>query len=344
MNYNYSIIDIDSLRKDQALVAAETSIFTTISWLQFVMKDQKHITPVMIKICKGDHVIGYFYSFLVNKYGFRILGSPFRGWSTCFMGFNMLQGNDALHLLPSLKNFLFKKYKCHLIEIVDNNIALDRAILHGYKALPSGTLLLDINKSDEELFKVFKVDCRNFIRQFERKGAIVEKTIPSDSFAECFYSQLLDVFAKQNMIPTYSLEKVKLLLQYVDHDNILCLRVMAPDQVTSIASSIFLGYNGTCYIRGGASLRNYQSYRPNEYMIWTAIKYWRNKGFSKFDMVGIRDYKRKFGSYESSYTRIIIPKNSLILILRNFAEKLYFFTCLLKYKLVKIRKSIYNNV
>lgn len=339
-NFNYSVVSIDSLKNGQSLVENGVSMFTETSWLHFLMLDQKKMTPVMVKISKGEHFIGYFYSFLINKYGFKIIGSPFRGWSTCYMGFNLLEGNDPLRILPSLKKFLFLKYHCHLIEIVDNSITLDRAILNNFYALPVGTLLLQIDKSDVDLFKVFKVDCRNFIRQFEKRGAILKIVPPSDTFARCYYLQLIDVFAKQKMIPTYDVEKVKLLLRTVNPENLLCLQVFLPESEECIASSIFLGYHDICYFWGCASLREYQRYRPNEYMIWSAIKYWRDKGFKKLDMIGIRDYKKKFGPYETSYTRIIIPKYKYLIYIRNFAEKLYFLLCSFKFKL---RSLVFKN-
>lgn len=333
MSFNFELLNYESLKENDSFIDfSYKSIFTTVEWLAFIERDQKHLTPIVLQILKGERLIGYFCSFLFKKAGLKIIGSPFRGWSTCYMGFNLNPEIDVFSVLPFLKDFLFNNFSCHFIEIVDSAISLDRAIIHDYYARPEGTLLLDIDKTDQELFKIFKVDCRNYIRQFEKKGAVCEISSSSDSFVEDYYSQLMDVFAKQNMLPTYTLEKVRLLVSTIAPSNILCLRVFTPDHSLCIASSIFLGYNGIFYFWGCASLREYQKYRPNEYMIWTAIQYWRNKGYKLFDMVGIRDYKKKFGSHESSYTRIIIPKYKALIYIRDCAEKLYFFKLNIEYK------------
>lgn len=336
MSFNFRFLDFDSLKYNNLFIDFPyRSIFTTTEWLAFIDEDQRGLTPVILEILKGETLVGYFCSFLFKRAGLTIIGSPFRGWSTCYMGFDLKPDIDVFSVLPFLKEFLFKNYSCHFIEIVDPNISLDRAIIHRYYARPEGTLLLEINKTDQELFKVFKVDCRNYLRQFEKRGAIIEIAPPSALFVEDYYEQLKDVFAKQHMLPTYSLDKVKLLVSTIASENILCLKVFTPDHSLCIASSIFLGYNGVFYFWGCASLREYQKFRPNEYMIWTAIQYWRDKGYKLFDMVGIRDYKRKFGSFESSYTRIIMSRYKILIYIRDWAERLYFFRLNVKFKIKK---------
>lgn len=301
----------------------EKRLFTTLDWLSFVEEDS-HATPFFLRITSSGEFVGYFTGMTVRKFGIKIAGSPFSGWSTCYMGFDVIPGVNRLELIPVVKEYLFKKKKALLIEIVDRNISVKEARAAGYTVGVSDTLELDINRTDEDLFKVFKTDCRNFIRQFERRGAILERAIPNDKFAEQYYEQLKDVFAKQGLVPTYSLDKVKCLMRHLsDGENVLCLRVLDPDG-NCIATSIYLGYNKTFFFWGGASYRSGQHYRPNEYSIWTAIRFWRDKGYENFDMVGVRDYKKKFGSHEVTYAHITIARFSLIIKLRDLAKKAYF--------------------
>ncbi len=157
---------------------------------------------------------------------------------------------------------------------------------------------------------------------------------PNDDFAEEYYKQLENVFAKQGLVPTYSLNKVKCLFRHMKGGgNILCLLVKDPDG-KAIASLIFFGYKKK-FFGGGVSYRFGQHYRLNEYMIWTAIKYWRDRWCKIFDMVGVRDYKKKFGSYTELYAKIIIPKFKILFILRNIAKNLYFI-------LLKLKETIYR--
>lgn len=322
--YNFELVKPDQIDLDEFNNFRDKPVFTTIPWINFIANDSKAV-PIFIRITNSaGNFIGYFSALTIRKFGVKIVGSPFRGWSTCYMGIDTEYKELKLAIYSELIPFMFKQLKCQYIEINDRDISVEMAENVGITAFPLDTLELDINKDDDGLFKQMKTDCRNFIRQFERRGARLEIAKPDDEFAELYYKQLEDVFAKQSLVPTYSLEKVKVLMRSMSNsDELLCLKVISPDE-RCIATSIFLGYGNKFYFWGGASYRPDQHYRPNEYMIWTAIKYWRDKGCTNFDMVGSRDYKRKFGSYDQQYANMIFAKPKCLITGRIIAEKLYF--------------------
>ena len=123
---------------------------------------------------------------------------------------------------------------------------------------------------------------------------------------------------------------------------VLCVRAKDPSG-KSIATGIFPGYNKVFYFWGGASYRDGQFYRPNEGIQWYAIKYWKNRGVVSYNMVGVRDYKMKFGPSKISYPCFTIAKYPVLLVLRDFAETLYFVHAKIKGRFVKIRKSMSTN-
>ena len=315
--YEFTKIQMSQLDENEYYDFENKTVFTTLPWLQYLLEDNKGSQLILIRITKNDKdFVGYFTGILIRKFGIRIIGSPFRGWSTCYMGFDLKCADEKLAVLRELKDYLFREYRCLYMEITDRDIKMEEAQKE-YRVKIADTLELRIDRTDEELFSVFKTDCRNFIRQFERRGAVLEIAEPVDEFAEEYYSELIDVFAKQNLVPTYSLDKVKSLLKSLrDSGEVLCLRVRDPEGKI-IASSIYPFW-------GGASLRPYQKYRPNEYMIWKAIQYWRERGVEVFDMVGVRDYKKKFGSHYEEYPCIIITRYKGLILLRDMAEKFYF--------------------
>ena len=335
MEFKVTEIAKEKLDRQEYLELPGKSVFTTMGWLNYIQEDSK-VTPLFLRITRGEKLVGYFTAMIQKSYGFRIIASPFAGWSTCYMGFDLVDAMvNKLDLIPCVTDYLFKVKKAHLIEIVDRDITVEDARERGYRTSAAETLELEIDRTDEELFKVFKTDCRNFIRQFERRGASLEYATPDDTFAQEYYTQLKDVFAKQGLVPTYSLEKVKCLLRNLrEQDTVLCLRVRDPEG-NCIATSIYPGYNEKFFFWGGASYRSGQHYRPNEYMLWTAIRYWRDKGYKLFDMVGIRDYKRKFGSHEVQYAHIFLARSKVIFWLREMAKKMFFFMLKVKGKLLK---------
>ncbi len=323
MKYDFQIVSLDELNIEEFNSSPQKSVFTTLPWIRYIEEDAK-AKPIVIRITEGGRFVGYFCGLMIKKFGIRIIGSPFNGWSTCYMGLDLAGDDNRMDILEQLKDFLYQSFHCKYIEITDRNIEEADAKARGMTCLPMNTLELAVDRTDDELFKVFKTDARNFIRQFERRGAAIEEAEPDDAFAEEYYVQLQDVFAKQHLVPTYSLEKVKTILRHLKGTGeLLCLRVRNPEGV-SIATSIFFGFKDKFFFWGGASLRPEQHYRPNEYMIWTAIRYWRERGCKVFDMVGVRDYKRKFGSEEKHYVKLVFTKYKILLHLRNMAKDLFF--------------------
>lgn len=332
MNYRFEKVDYHDFKETTIAQFPNKTIYTTADWYEYLKVDSG-VIPVIIKIYQDNQHIGYFYGGEIRKFGIRIIASPFSGWSTCWMGFETVEGVNKFDLVEPLWLYLSKELHYIYCEIIDRDFSMEEAESRGFVCEPFPTLDLRIDRTDEELFKVFKTDCRNFIRQFERRGASIEIADANDEFAEEYYNQLIDVFAKQGLTPSYSLEKVKRIMRiFGKTGKLLCLRVRDPEGM-SIASSIFFGFNKKCYFWGGASYREHQHYRPNEYMIWTAIKYWREKGCEVMDMVGDRAYKRKFGPEPESYALIYLTKFPILIHMRNLAKKVY-------WKLLEIKRKL----
>lgn len=334
--YNFEEVKLAKLNTAEFNQFPNKSVVTTKEWIEFVQEDSNAI-PYILRITENGKLIGYFSSLIVKKIGVKIVGSPFPGWSTVYMGLDVYDSEIKCCILKELIPFVMKDTNCLYLQICDrdfNQECLEPiAKEYGGTIELSETLELGIEGDDEIQYKKMKADCRNFIKQFERRGASIEVAEPNDEFAEEFYDQLVDVFAKQNLVPTYTADKVKCLLKHLSkNDLVYCLRVRDPEG-KSIATSIFPGFNKKMFFWGGASLRSYQKYRPNEYMIYTAMHYWRDRGCFFFDMVGNRAYKKKFGSWEVTYPSIIISKYKILITLKNLAAKVYYFSGRLFWKL-----------
>lgn len=334
--YTFQKIDFNHLNRDEFDNMPNKSVLTTYDWISFIQEDSK-ANPYIIRISEESRLVGYFSGLITRKFGINILGSPFPGWSTPYMGLDLVNTAEKINVLSELLPFLKENSGCVYIQIIDRDFDYDELIkiapLLNFAVEFSETLELLIDENNELQYKRMKTDCRNFIKQFERRGASIEEAVPNDEFAEEYYNQLIDVFAKQNLVPTYTVDKVKCLLRHLSKSNsVCCLRVRDPEG-KSIATSIFPGFNKKMFFWGGASLRAYQHYRPNEYMIYRAMSYWRARGCTQFDMVGNRAYKKKFGSWEVHYPMIIYAKYSWLIPLKNLAAKLYYLSGNLLWKL-----------
>lgn len=340
--YTFKPVAYGELDREEYNAFPNKSVLTTPEWLDFVT-DISGASPLILKVFCGSDFLGYFTAFKFRKFGIPIIASPFPGWSTPYMGFDFYDNALKPDVIPDLVTYIYKTQKCLFFQVTDRDITFEQADRlkqqYGYIIDTAETLELRVDGDDKQLYKNMKTDCRNFINQFERRGAKVEIATPDDAFAEEYYTQLLDVFAKQNLVPTHGVDLIKKMLRHLSEvDNVLCLRVRDPEGL-SIATSIYPGFNKKFFFMMGASLRPYQQYRPNEYMIYTAMKYWRDRGCEVFDMVGIRPYKKKFGSWEERYPIIIVPKYKILYYLKNIASQLYYWMGGLKWKVSHLFKK-----
>ena len=89
--YNFIEVDINSLDVNEYNNFSDKLIYQTKEWVGFVAKTQ-NAKPIILRIIDdNDNLIGYYTCLLFSKFGFKIIGSPFRGWTTLYMGFNVVE-------------------------------------------------------------------------------------------------------------------------------------------------------------------------------------------------------------------------------------------------------------
>lgn len=108
------------------------TVFQTEPWINFLQETQG-AEPVYAKVILRERIIGRFVGLVVRKFGVPILGSPMRGWTTSYMGFNLEEHVSRLDVLQALVKFCFRELKCLHLEISDRNFGFDELIGSGYK-------------------------------------------------------------------------------------------------------------------------------------------------------------------------------------------------------------------
>ena len=140
-------------------------------------------------------------------------------------------------------------------------------------------------------------------------------------FADDYYAQLRDVFAKQALVPTYDKARVVELIRHVlPTGRLLLLRARDGDGLC-IATGIFPALNGRAYFFGGASWRSHQILRPNEALMWQAMRHWKARGVEWFDLGGGAEYKRKYGIREVTVPFFWTSRYRALSSARNAAKK-----------------------
>jgi CelD/BcsL family acetyltransferase involved in cellulose biosynthesis len=297
-------------------------LFHTPQWLAFVAESQ-HATPVLATVHDGPAVVGHFTGLVTKRYGLRILGSPMAGWTTSYQGFSLRPGVSRRDAFAALMPFAFGELGCAHVEIRDRHATFDDLAGLGLRWSDAPTAVISLTPSDDQLFAAMAPACRRNIRKAQKSGVVVEEVHDDPEFAREFYDQLRDVFAKQNLVPTYSRQRVESLIRHLaPSGRILLLRAREPGG-RCIATAVLPWHHRTMYFWGGASWRPDQHLRPNEALIWHALRWAREHGVTEFDFVGGNSYKQKYGTTEVPVPWARRSRSPLVGHLRDAAKEAF---------------------
>lgn len=298
----------------------EHTVFQTHQWLSFVAKTQ-HAEPVIAALKEGQQIVGYFAGLIVRKFGLRILGSPLAGWTTSYMGLCLTAPTPRRMAVEALIRFAFEDLRCVHFEFMDRSLTLDDLNSLGFGHRIFAGFEVDLTQTEKQLLAKMSDSCRWSIRKAEKQKVFIEEAHDL-KFADDYYAQLEDVFAKQSLVPTYGVERVRELIREVHPTGMLLLLRARNPEGRCIATGIFAATNRIAYFWGGASWRHYQSLRPNELIQWYAMKYWKGRGIRSYDMGGSGEYKRKYGGVEIYVPWVRKSKYRSLSHMRDIAQQL----------------------
>jgi hypothetical protein len=274
----------------------DRTIFQTPAWLSFLAETQQ-AEPVFAMLRSGKDVCGYFSGLIVRKFGLKILGSPLPGWTTSYMGLNLMPGVPRRLVVDALMRFAFEELHCLHVEMMDRHLTMEDGKALGYEYTSLQGFEVDLSQTEEQVFSNMTSACRRCIRRADKSGMTIEEAHDM-GFADEYYEQLQEVFKKRSLVPTYGRDRVKALIRCVaDPDHLLLVRAR-DSEGRCIATGIFPALNGTMYFWGGASRQASLGDRPNEAIHWYAMRYWKRRSMRRYDMGGGGEYKRKYGGQE----------------------------------------------
>src|SRR6266516_1463079 len=152
----------------------DRTVFQTREWLQFVSESQ-NATPVLAELRDGNEVLGYFTGLTFSKFGLKVLGSSFPGWTTHYIGFNLNASISRRAALEALEKFAWDHLKCLHMEISDPHFNFEDAEGLGFKAEFYGSYRTDLTRPEDELFNSMESACRRCVRKAEKSGVKIEE-------------------------------------------------------------------------------------------------------------------------------------------------------------------------
>lgn len=239
-----------------------------------------------------------------RKLMFLLAGSPLPGLFTPYQGPLFLNPSDIdIGNLPTL---IFQMLKPHFLAIA---IPPDRTIC-STTLIPPGwaiqkTILVNLEKGVDQLWKNLKSETRNQIRQAQRRGVEIFEPNSLDQWLKDYWEMHKAVYSRQNMKSPGSPEFYEALWKHLYSKGQLKV-VLAKYQDKTIAGGIFSIYRDTIYFLDGASLREYGPLRGNNLIQWHILYWASTAGLRIYDMVGanipsIAHFKRGFGGTETGY-------------------------------------------
>jgi hypothetical protein len=271
----------------------DRTVFQTREWVEFLAETQR-ARPVVAELRDDGDVVGYFTGLTFQRFGIRILGGSFPGWTTPYVGFNLEKGASRRDALEAIERLAFDELRCLHLALSDRCFSAEDGKELGFEIRLQESYETDLRQSEEEIFKRMTSACRRCIRKAEKSGVTIEET-RDPAFADVYYEQLKDVFKKQKLIPTYDLARVRALIRHLAPTGRLLLIRALDARGACIGSGIYPGFNKLATFWGNASYRSMQILRPNETLHWYAMRYWKARGIEVFDWGGGGTYKEKYG-------------------------------------------------
>ena len=277
------------------------TVFHSSLWLAILAETQSLILK-KVGFFEDGALVGALPIFIKTIWPLRIAASPFVVEDTPYMGL-VIDGDRYAEALELLELFM-KQNGIHFLRIFQRDSIPSGIHLSGFQIMEKHTHLLDLTKSEEEIWKSFEGRCRTAVRKAE-KGGVSIKLESSREGIEGYYDILDNLYVEQKMT-TPNPKQFYYRLWDAFADSQLNMLTAWHDE-TLIAGAIIIHDKDRCYYLNGASRYDYNNLCPNNLIQWEAIKLAKARGALWYDFVGsdierLAKFKKSFGGGLFSYT------------------------------------------
>jgi len=265
----------------------DATIFHTIEWNKILIEEFGVNNKTLIARINGSPVGMYiFYNLKRHKF-LRMCRSPIYKFESVYGG----------PIAVDNLNFITK-------ELLKESERIGRGMMYfiqtppgydiysltemGYEITTWFTSILDLQKSEEELWNGLNKKTRNLVRKAIKNSVnVVEEK--ASSVPE-YYEMIKETFAKAGVTNLLSIHFYKSILKNLKPKNMVKL-LLAEHDNKLIAGAIFLCFKDTVYYWHGASHREYSNVAPNNLIQWEIIKWANENGYKYYDLVRIEPDK-----------------------------------------------------
>jgi hypothetical protein len=254
--------------------------------------------PLFLVFEKNGEIVGCLPG-LVSEVGpFRLFGSPPPASQSVSMGpaFDPARVTTR-ELMDVAVPFLEGRLGVHHMEIMSPDLDPSVMLALGFRGEPWPTYRAPLFPQDEaRTFKRLKESARRNVTRGMKLGLQVrfEEDI---SFVDEHYDQVREVYVRGGHAINFRHQRVLHCFRSLrDAGNLLAVSVYLPGEQSSIASGIFTVEAKELLLWTWAHRFKHRWHRPTELMTWTVMQRALALGCETFDLMGLGDFKTKFGA------------------------------------------------
>jgi hypothetical protein len=246
---------------------------------------------------KDGEVVGCMPGLVSTLGPLRVYGSPPPGSQTVSMGpaFDERRVTTA-ELMDALVPFLERGLGIHHLEIMSPD--LDPATMLGleFRGEPWPTYRVRLFPGDERrTLKQLKDSARRNITRGIKQGLEV-RFETDESFVAEHYRQIREVYLRGGNAVNFGRRRVlECFRKLRDSGSLIAVSVYLPNRA-NIATGMFSIEGRELLLWTWAHRAEYRWHRPTELMTWTVMQRAIEVGCETFDLMGLGDFKTKFGA------------------------------------------------
>ena len=277
------------------------TLFHLSSWLE-ILQDTQSLKVIKIGFYDGVILIGALPLCIRSIWPFKVAASPFVVEDTPYMGL-VIDDDHCQQALGLLGTFIISS-RINFLRILQREEIPCKIRPAGYIFIEKHTHLLDLTKSEDEIWNGFEGRCRTAIRKAEKSGIQILHETRRENI-ELYYEILDSLYASQNMA-TPNPKRYYYRLWDAFEGNRLHMLMAWHDKML-IAGAIIVYDSDRFYYLNGASRFEFNNLSPNNLIQWEAIRLAKASGAKYYDFVGsdierLAKFKKSFGGELTSYT------------------------------------------
>lgn len=276
---------------------ANHRVVHTMAWIRS-LEASGFGRPHFLVFEKDEDIVACLPGLLTQVGPFRLFGSPPPASQSVSMGpvFDEHRVSTP-ELMELLVPFLDRRLGVHHMEIMSPDLDAATMLALGFRGEPWPTYQAPLFPGDEaRTLKGLKDSARRNIARGIKLGLEV-RFEQDESFVDEHYEQIQEVYIRGGHAVNFGKQRVlECFRRMRDAGNLLAVSVYLPEKGVTIASGMFTVEGSELLLWTWAHRTQYRWYRPTELMTWSVMQRAVKSGCVTFDLMGLGDFKTRFGA------------------------------------------------